>query len=226
VKQLKQDSLLQEKQDYLLTNKMEAFDTYKIYTAVKNHFVLDSYDYFKYNKKINLSYDSFLKRKDKIFFAKLGKRKEDYLENFLVANFLHDPKIWIGELLSEESEARYKNWKRKQESLTYVFKNEVEFMNGWNSEDLESWFSVTYDEHPNIVKMYLRKEISLETFTILNSVLNFTKQYDQQVQDPIYKEVSKLCRKYQPFLKFDKNKAKAILREMVEMKKPQEFVHY
>lgn len=204
---------------------MEAFEAYKIYTAVKNHFVLDSYDYFKYNKKINLSYDSFLKRRDKIFFAKLGKRKEDCLENFLVANFLHDPKIWIGELLSEECEVRYKDWKRKQESLTYVFKNEVEFMNGWDSNQLNMWFEIDLESHPRIIRMYLRKEISLETLTILNSILNFTKRYDTQITDPIYKEVSKLCRKYQPFLKFDKNKAKTILREMVEVKKNQEYVH-
>ena len=204
---------------------MDAFEAYKIYTAVKNHFVLDSYDYFKYNKKINLSYDSFLKRRDKIFFAKLGKRKEDYLEDFLVANFLHDPKIWIGELLSEESEARYKDWKRKQESLTYVFKNEVEFMDGWDSNQLNMWFDVDLESHPRIIRMYLRKEISLETLTILNSILNFIKRYDAQIKDPIYKEVSKLCRKYQPFLKYDRNKAKSILRDLIQVKKIPESVH-
>jgi len=205
---------------------MEAFDAYKIYLAIKNHFTLDSYDYFKYNKKINVSYDSFLKRRDKIFFAKLGKRKEEYLENFLVANFLHDPKIWIGELLSEECEGRYKNWKRRQESLTYVFKNEVDFMNGWNANELNSWFEVTFGEHPNIIKKYLRKEISLETLTILNSILNFTQRYDSEVNDPIYKEVSKLCKKYQPFLKFDKSKVKSILLSLVVNKqKKQEYVH-
>ena len=204
---------------------MEAFEAYKIYTAVKNHFVLDSYDYFKYNKKINLSYDSFLKRRDKIFFAKLGKRKEDYLEDFLVANFLHDPKIWIGELLSEESEARYKDWKRKQESLTYVFKNEVEFMDGWDSNQLNMWFDVDLESHPRIIRMYLRKEISLETLTILNSILNFIKRYDAQIKDPIYKEVSKLCRKYQPFLKYDRSKAKSILRDLIQVKKIPESVH-
>ena len=204
---------------------MDAFEAYKIYTAVKNHFVLDSYDYFKYNKKINLSYDSFLKRKDKIFFAKLGKRKEDYLEDFLVANFLYDPKIWIGELLSEESETRYKDWKRKQESLTYVFKNEVEFMEGWDSNQLNMWFDVDLESHPKIIRMYLRKEISLETLTILNSILNFMKQYDAQIKDPIYKEVSKLCRKYQPFLKCDRNKAKSILRDLIQVKKIPESVH-
>lgn len=204
---------------------MEAFEAYKIYTAVKNHFVLDSYDYFKYNKKINLSYDSFLKRRDKIFFAKLGKRKEDYLEDFLVANFLHDPKMWIGELLSEESETKYKEWKRRQESLTYIFKNEVEFMDGWDSEELEKWFHVEHGEHPNIIRMYLRKEISLETLTILNSIFNFIKRYDKQVSDPVYKEVSKLCKKYQPFLRFDKSKVKAIVRQLLIEKKNQALVH-
>ena len=94
--------------------KMDAIDAYKVHTAIKNHFSLDSYDYFKYNKKINVSYESFLKRKDKIFFAKLGKRKDAYLEDFLVANFLHDTKMWVGELLSEDCEERYKQWKKKQ----------------------------------------------------------------------------------------------------------------
>ena len=204
---------------------MEAFEAYKIYTAVKNHFVLDSYDYFKYNKKINLSYNSFLNRRDKIFFAKLGKRKENYLEYFLVSNFLHDPKMWIGELLSEESETKYKEWKRRQESLTYIFKNEVEFMDGWNSEELEEWFQVQYGEHPNIIRMYLRKEISLETLTMLNSILNFMNRYDKEVTDPVYKEVSKLCKKYQPFLRFDKSKVKSILRDLIQVKKTPESVH-
>ena len=75
--------------------KMDAIDAYKVYLGVKNHFTLDSYDWFKYHKKVNVTYDSFLKRKDKIFFAKLGNRKDAYLEEFLVSNFLHDTKMWV-----------------------------------------------------------------------------------------------------------------------------------
>jgi hypothetical protein len=195
--------------------KMEAFDAYKVYTAVKNHFTLDSYDYFKYNKKIKVSHDAFLGRKDKIFFAKLGKRKDEYLEDFLVANFLHGTKMWVGELLSDDAESRYKDWKRKQESLTYLFKNEMSFIEGWDSDQINSWFGVDEGQHPNIIRKYLRGEISLETLTILNSIMNFTQQYDKQVIDPIYKEVSKLCKKYQPFLKYDKQKMKSILKEAV-----------
>jgi hypothetical protein len=195
--------------------KMDAIEAYKIYLGVKNHFTQDSYDWFKYNKKVNVTYDSFLKRKDKIFFAKLGNRKDAYLEEFLVSNFLHDTKIWVGELLSEECEERYKEWKRKQESLTYVFKNEMDFISGWSANELNEFFSAKGGDHPPIIKKYLRGEISLETLAILNSLLQFVKRYDTMIHDPIYKEVSKLCKKYQPFLNYDTTKMKKSLRDLV-----------
>ena len=195
--------------------KMDAIDAYKVYLGVKNHFTLDSYDWFKYNKKVNVTYDSFLKRKDKIFFAKLGNRKDAYLEEFLVSNFMHDTKMWVGELLSEECEERYKEWKRRQESLTYVFKNEMDFISGWTSTELNEFFNAKGGDHPPIIKKYLRKEISLETLAILNSLLQFVKRYDIMIHDPIYKEVSKLCKKYQPFLNYDTTRMKKSLRELL-----------
>jgi hypothetical protein len=195
--------------------KMEAIDAYKIYLGIKNHFTLDNYDYIKYNRKVNVSYDSFLKRRDKIFFAKLGNRKDKCLEEFLVANMIHDPKMWVGELLSDECETRYKEWSRKNQSISYVFKNEMSFIDGWNADELNSWFDVNPGDHPNIIKKYLRGEISLETLAILNSILNFTKRYDKEVTDPIYKEVSRLCKKYQPFLRYEKQKMKSLLRQLV-----------
>jgi hypothetical protein len=195
--------------------KMDAIDAYKVYLGVKNHFTLDSYDWFKYNKKVNVTYDSFLKRKDKIFFAKLGNRKDAYLEEFLVSNFMHDTKMWVGELLSEECEERYKEWKRRQESLTYVFKNEMDFISGWSANELNEFFVVKDGDHPPIIKKYLRKEISLETLAILNSLLQFVKRYDIMIHDPIYKEVSKLCKKYQPFLNYDTIRMKKSLRELM-----------
>jgi len=196
--------------------KMEAIDAYKTYLALKNHFMQDSYDYFKYNKKVNVTYDSFLKRKDKIFFAKLGNRKDKYLEDFLIANFLYDPKMWVGELLSDDCEERYTQWKKKQESLSYLFKNEIDFASGWKSDELNDFFDVKQNgDHPPIIKKYLRGEISLETLAILNSLLHFVKRYDTMITDPIYREVSKLCKKYQPFLKYDTAKMKKTLRDVV-----------
>lgn len=194
---------------------MEAIDAYKTYVALKNHFTSDSYDYFRYNKKTNVSFDSFQKRKDKILFARLGKRKDSYLEEFLVSNFIHDTRTWIGELLSEESEAKYKEWKRKQESLTYAFKSDIDFLDGYTKEQFDALFRVEDGTHPRIIIMYLQKEISLETLIILDSVFTFMKKYDIMIGDPFYKEVSKLCKKYQPFLKFDKVKMKNLIRDRV-----------
>lgn len=195
--------------------KMDAIDAYKYYMGIKKHFSTDDYDWFKYNKKVNVTYDSFMKRRDKLFFARLGNRKDDYLEEFLVANFLFDTKIWVGELLSEECEERYKDWKKRQESLTYLFKNEIDFLSGLTSEELNEFFEAKRGDHPRIIKKYLRHEISLETLSILNSILHFTKRYDTMVHDPIYREVSKLCKKYQPFLRYDTVKMKSALREVV-----------
>lgn len=196
---------------------MEAIDAYKTYVALKNHFTSESYDYFRYNKKTNVSFDSFQKRKDKIFFAKLGNKKDAYLEDFLVSNFINDTKTWIGELLSDDCENTYKQWKRKQESLTYIFSTEIDFLDNYDKNTFDQLFDVQSGEHPKIIKMYLRKEISIETLVIMNSIFNFTKKYDRMIFDPLYKEISKLCKKYQPFLKYDSVKMKSVIKEKLTM---------
>jgi hypothetical protein len=196
---------------------MDAFDAYKIYVSLKNHFTVESYDYFKYGKKSKTNFDAFLKRRDKLFFAKLGNRKGDHLEEFLVSNFIHDPKIWIGELLSDTSETRYKNWKKKHESLTYNFTNEIDFFSILSSEEFENLFSVNVGEHPKIILKYLQGEISIETVIILDSILNFIHRYDRMITDPVYKEVSNLCKKYRPFLRFEQAKMKLVVKSKLNL---------
>lgn len=195
---------------------MEAIDAYRTYLAIKNHFTLDTYDYFKYNKKTKVTLDSFLKRKDKIFFAKLGNRKDKYLEDFLVANFLYQTNIWVGELLSDECEERYKNWKRKQESISYHFKSEMEFVSELDTDEFNKLFQTINGNHPRIIQKYLHKEISIETLCILDSILKFISKSDKLLSDPIYTDISKLCKKYQPFLKVDIAKQKQTLKQLVQ----------
>ena len=48
----------------------------KIYHALKLHFNSD-YDYTKYNGKAKVTVDSYLKRKDKPFFAKVARKVHD-----------------------------------------------------------------------------------------------------------------------------------------------------
>ena len=50
---------------------MEAFQAYKTYVAIKNHFTSKTYDFFKYNGRTKASRSTFEKRNDKYFFSKL-----------------------------------------------------------------------------------------------------------------------------------------------------------
>jgi len=43
---------------------MTAFESYRVYSALKLHFTTDSYDYFKYNGKTKVTPENFEKRKD------------------------------------------------------------------------------------------------------------------------------------------------------------------
>ena len=54
--------------------KVEPYECYKEYLAIKRHFTSPSYDYFKYDSmNIRTSKMTFSKRKDNFLFAKLAK---------------------------------------------------------------------------------------------------------------------------------------------------------
>lgn len=194
--------------------KVEAIEAYKMYLAFKQHFSSKSYDYFKYNGRVRVSNDAFFKRKDKFFFGKLAREKGNFLEKYLLANFLKSDKVWVGDLLSDDSEVVYSNWLKIQESLTYTFKNEVDFLGDVDNFDDE--FKVVDGQHPSILRMFFQNKISLETLVILDDVLKFTKKWDKEIEDTVlYPEVAKKIAKYRPFLTYDKPKYRKILKEIV-----------
>ena len=86
------------------------FDAYKQYLSLKNHFTKEKYDYHKYCGKSRATVQSFYKRKDRFWFEKLARNKDDKeVVEFFVSNFITctDPsKLWIGEMM-REGEGRY-----------------------------------------------------------------------------------------------------------------------
>ena len=56
--------------------RMNEFEAYKEYIALKLHFTSD-YDYFKYNGKTNVTLHRFEERKDKYHYKRLAKKYED-----------------------------------------------------------------------------------------------------------------------------------------------------
>jgi len=195
---------------------MMPFDAYKCYLSLKNHFTKDSYDYHKYCGKSRATVQSFYKRKDRFWFEKLARNKDDKeVVDFFVSNFITctDPsKLWIGEMI-RDGEDRYTAWKRRNQSLSYIFKEEVDKL--FSENNFDSMFLVDGSSHPQIIKEYLRDNISIETMVILDKILGFRNEFDKKLQDPVWETVSMRIKKYSPFLNIDVFQYKKVLKKIV-----------
>jgi hypothetical protein len=186
----------------------ESFNAYVKYLALKRHFTTDSYDYFKYNGKVRASIDSYRSRNDSFFFLKLA-RKDDY-ENIILANMIEKPDIWIRDILEEEGQNRYLNWKKRMDSLGYIFKSDINIM----LDEYEDNFVVRDGQHPHIMTMMLQKKISLETFTIMTHIANIFPYWEQKIVDKIVsRDIMKKSRKYKPFLDLDWKRYKTYVKD-------------
>ena len=196
--------------------KVQPFDTYKAYLGLKNHFTKEKYDYVKYCGKSRASIESFYKRRDRFFFEKISRQKNDEeVIDFFVANFVScdDPQsLWVGEIM-RNGEDNYTNWKRRTQSLSYVFKEEIG--NVFSGKDFDKMFEIKGTKHPDIVKEHLQGNISLETFLILEKILGFKKDFDKKLGDPVWKFLSLRMEKYNSFLNIDVFRYKKILKEIV-----------
>jgi len=191
------------------------FDAYRCYLSLKNHFTKDHYDYHKYRGKTRATVQAFYKRKDRFWFEKFARQKNDKeVEEFFVSNFIYstDPStVWIGEMI-KEGEGRYQEWKKKTQSLSYIFKEEVE--NVFDNKKIDDMFDCSKG-HPPILKSYLGGDISLESMVIYDRIFDYGKDFDKRLKDPVWETVSRKIKKYSPFLNIDVSRYKKILKEVI-----------
>jgi len=194
---------------------MMPVDAYKCYLAMKNHFTKDNYDYHKYAGKVRATREAFYKRKDRFWFEKFSRQKNDKeVVDFFVSNFVSttDPStMWIGEMI-KEGEGRYIDWKRKVQSLSYVFKEEVD--NLFRDKKVDDVFNCSKG-HPPILKSYLGGDTSLETMVICDRIFEYGKDFDKRLKDPVWETVSRKIKKYDPFLNINVPHYKKILKEII-----------
>jgi hypothetical protein len=196
--------------------KVIPFDCYKTYLALKNHFTKSTYDYHKYCGKTKASLNSFYKRKDRFFFEKLSRQKNDKeIEDFFVANFVSydDPdSLWIGEIIAN-GETMYNDWRKKVQSLSYIFKEEID--NVFSDQNFDLMFAIKQGKHPQILKEYLQGRLSLETMLILERIFGYKNNFDKKLDDPVWKLVSMKLNKYSSFLNIDVFHYKRILKKVI-----------
>lgn len=197
---------------------MKAFDAYKMYVAIKLHFQTD-YDYFKFSGKARASRESFEHRKDRHIFEKLVKIYDaDQYQLLLVSNFIHKPDVWIGDIASEQGRQRYLELKKKMQSIQHTFKQDVARIKSDIEanvvDSFDGLFRMTDDCWPHLVSMMTQHDISIETFIIMNKILNFLPKMSKVITDDIvWPEICRLITKYSPFIRVDLKPFREILKK-------------
>ena len=194
------------------------YEVYQKYLSLKQHFNKKDYDYFKFQGRVRANESSFEKRKDKHHFIRLSKiYKDEELTKFFVSNFVVSKDLWVGNATSAEGRQNYIAWKAKIQSLPYVFENELEEMFDEN-ENFNDIFNVEDGQHPPIVRHVFGNEVSLETFVVLDSILNFSSKFNENIEETvIWPELYSMCNNYAPFVVVNKQKYVDILRKQVEL---------
>ena len=193
------------------------YEAFGLYQAIKLHFTTDSYDFIKYGGKSKISIDTFDNRKDKYHFHKLSRRlsNKDDLIMFLVANFIHNDSVWVGDLLTEESETIYRQRQRVIQSMSYIFENDCHKIFEGVSKPNEVLQSDDGD-YPRLLKMTLQKVTEIETLCVLNNILGFLPLWNRKIADTVrWPQYSRKVTKYAAFLPKDVVKYKLILKKVL-----------
>lgn len=190
----------------------EGYDAYTLYLGIKLHFVSKDYNFIKYNGKVKADINSFLKRKDKYHFGKLYKTYKQELQDFYIAN-LSVRDQWAGDLLTEEADRVYRDWKKRNQKLSYMFETEVS--DQLRKFKIDTLLKVMNGQHPRLLKAYMSKQVSLETICIMDEIIGFTKDWDRLIsENVVYPDISIKISKYKSFVSFDHDKYK---RKLIEL---------
>jgi hypothetical protein len=188
----------------------DPFESYKLYNALKLHFETDGYDAIKYNYKSNVSAQSFFKRRDKYFFAKIAKNHEKDLLTYFVSNFKNGVG-YVGDMINKDGERNYLDHKRIQESIHRVFSIDINKLNE-QGELFDNLFKSVNGQVPLVVKVWMQEEISLETVVILNSIFGFIDRESVRISDTIiWPDTKRKIEKYTPFVNYNKDKCMKLL---------------
>lgn len=186
---------------------MTPYEAYKLYLALKSHFTLKTYDYFKYQGKVKATLASYNKRNDKWIFERLAKHPN--LKMFLVANFIKNQTFWLGDFI--HSEEVYTEYQKKIQSLKYNFTKEIEIP--FYIIPIKKQIEVIQGQLPPLLESFMRNNISLETLTIFIDAVGCTNYWNKELKgNVIWDHYGLLIKKYKPFLTYDKKEYLTLIK--------------
>jgi hypothetical protein len=188
------------------------YESFCLYNSLKLHFTSDSYDYVKYHGKTNVSKDTFMKRKDKYTFHRLSRKYSlEDLKNYILGNIIYGNANWIGDM----TEDNYMKWQRINQSLTYVWKNDIMYLLD-NVASPTELIAVKNGEYPRLLTETMQENIAFETLVILDDILGFFEMWSKKITDDIvWPNLRIKVVKYKSFLNYDRQTFKNYLKEKI-----------
>ena len=213
------------KQKTVETNR--TFRAWKTYHGMYLHFT-GSYDYFKYFGNapwgtISSMEKYFAKFEYKTgfswqrgFFTSLGKKMTKELDLiYYYLSQLTRGKNYPSEFLDDY----YDEYKIKMDSFSLHLQRDIKVIVEHLKEyDLQfnDLFECDGINHPPILKLLLGEDISLETFTVMDVCLDFTRRIDKKLIDPIWRDQKTLCYNYKPFLEVNVIESRQLIKEVLD----------
>jgi hypothetical protein len=199
----------------------KAINAYRMYLAVKMHFMSDNYDITEHKEHIRVSYEKFAERNQQSLYEKFADKfsTKQEMAQYLIANFAYGAwgktDIVYG---TSEADQNINEWHRRKQSITQVLKNDLskirlhlESNNMKIVGDLDS----KYPCIPQLFQMYLGNHITIETLVMMDKYHPFLDNWKHNLGTLFTDEIRRVV-KVRPFVKFDDSKIKPIVTEFIK----------
>ena len=197
---------------------MQGLDVYRCYLAMKQHFNNPNFDFFQYDGKVRASEKKYQERTDFYFFETMARKlSSQEVKEYMLASFVSSEdtsKVWIGDI-QRSGKDKWLAWQKQIQSLEYLVSQDLDRLvllleeEGYTFNDLFE----TVGGHPPSLRLYIKRQLSLETLIILDMVLGFMSKWDKEFHDPLWEMISFKVKKYKPFLSIRKPKYTKLIKE-------------
>lgn len=180
----------------------KALRAYRMYLAVKLHFMSDNYDITKNRDHVRVSRDKFTERNQNLLYEKFADRfeKRSEMAQYLVANFAYgawgNTDIIYG---TAEAETNHKTWIRRKQSIVQVFKTDLSRL-GLDYETKGLSFEDDFNSSlPHAFQLFLGNHITIETLVIIDAFHPFLDKWKKKM-GVMWKDELRRVIKTKPFV--------------------------
>lgn len=173
--------------------------------SVKLHLFTESYDIFKYNKKVSVTEDTFNSRRDKYIFGKLANLihyEEGY--QFFTSQFIYRDLVTPASIENNFPLASkvFERWKKNIANMYENYDDDLKYIAKNCEYDWKNCFVTDGIDYPLLFKMVMGQKIHAETYSILIDLFQYNPIALRD--DMLYKGLNLKYRKYNMMLNCDK----------------------